>query len=167
MEEETVATDLAANRGGYLEVGVMDDGMIVVNLTPEVEGIGHVVFSPDQAKDFAWKLLRQAVIAAQDINQDFEEPTPTPGTVLIMQERERQIHEEGWTAEHDAEYPEGRLAQAGACYALKLANREMPLIWPFPPAWWKPSEDPVRNMVKAGALIAAEIDRMQAAAIAG
>ena len=27
--------------------------------------------------------------------------------------------------------------------------------------WWKPSIDPVRNLAKAGALIAAEIDRLQ------
>jgi hypothetical protein len=27
--------------------------------------------------------------------------------------------------------------------------------------WWKPSDDPIRNLVKAGALIAAEIDRLQ------
>ena len=31
--------------------------------------------------------------------------------------------------------------------------------WPWPPEFWKPSDDPVRNLVKAGALIAAEIDR--------
>lgn len=35
--------------------------------------------------------------------------------------------------------------------------------WPssWHPEWWKPSNDPVRNLVKAGALIAAEIDRIQ------
>jgi hypothetical protein len=36
---------------------------------------------------------------------------------------------------------------------------------PWPPSWsynwWKPSDDPIRNLVKAGALIAAEIDRLQ------
>ena len=39
-----------------------------------------------------------------------------------------------------------------------------PLIeyWPWDMKWWKPSdEDPIRNLVKAGALIAAEIDRLQ------
>ena len=33
--------------------------------------------------------------------------------------------------------------------------------WPFEDAAWKPSHDPVKNLVKAGALIAAEIDRLQ------
>ena len=33
--------------------------------------------------------------------------------------------------------------------------------WPWAKKWWKPSDDPVRNLVKAGALIAAEIDRLE------
>jgi hypothetical protein len=33
--------------------------------------------------------------------------------------------------------------------------------WPWDAEWWKPSPDSVRNLVKAGALIAAEIDRLQ------
>ena len=38
--------------------------------------------------------------------------------------------------------------------------------WPWSPEGWKPSPDPVRNLVKAGALIAAEIDRLQRKAAA-
>lgn len=37
---------------------------------------------------------------------------------------------------------------------------KMPDGWPFGQDWWKPSNDPIRNLVKAGALIAAEIDRL-------
>jgi hypothetical protein len=33
--------------------------------------------------------------------------------------------------------------------------------WPWDEKWWKPSTNPIRNLVKAGALIAAEIDRLQ------
>jgi hypothetical protein len=33
--------------------------------------------------------------------------------------------------------------------------------WPWDMKWWKPSDDPIKNLVKAGALIAAEIDRLQ------
>lgn len=39
---------------------------------------------------------------------------------------------------------------------------EAPDRWPWAPEAWKPDPDPVRNLVKAGALIAAEIDRLQA-----
>jgi len=35
-----------------------------------------------------------------------------------------------------------------------------PNAWPWHPVQWKPSTDPERNLVKAGALIAAEIDRI-------
>jgi len=34
-------------------------------------------------------------------------------------------------------------------------------LWPWGSEWWKPSKDPIRDLVKAGALIAAEIDRLQ------
>lgn len=33
--------------------------------------------------------------------------------------------------------------------------------WPWDMKWWKPSKDPIKNLIKAGALIAAEIDRLQ------
>jgi hypothetical protein len=39
----------------------------------------------------------------------------------------------------------------------------LPTYWPWDKEWWKPSDDPTRNLVKAGALIAAEIDRLQRA----
>lgn len=35
-----------------------------------------------------------------------------------------------------------------------------PELWPWDVRWWKPSPDPERNLVKAGALIAAELDRL-------
>ena len=35
-----------------------------------------------------------------------------------------------------------------------------PERWPWDESWWKPSNDSIRNLVKAGALIAAEIDRL-------
>jgi hypothetical protein len=103
------------------------------------------------------------------------------GTSLIAAERQRQVTEEGWTAEHDAEHAKGELARAAACYALPPDRRQIatarhpadrtsrfepwPLGWPWHPSWWKPApDDRVRELVKAAALIAAEIDRLQAAA---
>lgn len=83
------------------------------------------------------------------------------GAELIAQERERQVHEEGWDANHDRWHSTWELARAARCYAIPLvrANTEMPILWPWSGEWWKPSDDPIRNLVKAGALIAAEIDR--------
>lgn len=97
------------------------------------------------------------------------------GVELIAAERQRQIEKEGWSAEHDDEHTSACLAVAGACYALqaaaksgevhgswkKIYHEQSERLWPFDSdPWWKPSPDPVRDLVKAGALIAAEIDRL-------
>lgn len=86
------------------------------------------------------------------------------GSELISAERYRQIVDEGFLPEHDAKYGT-ELRHAASSY-LRLGigvGVEPPISWPFPANWWKPSNDPIRNLVKAGALIAAEIDRLQLA----
>ncbi len=93
------------------------------------------------------------------------------GAELIAAERQRQIDVEGWTPEHDDEHVNGELIVAGITYGavavLQLNGigtdrvETPPATWPWDPKWWKPSEDITRNLVKAGALIAAEIDRIQ------
>lgn len=97
------------------------------------------------------------------------------GVVRISDERQRQILQEGWTPDHDTEHGPGDLAAAAQCYAevatIQLRDpsssdlRELLAgpspIWPWEPSWWKPSDDPIRNLEKAGALTAAEIDRHQ------
>jgi hypothetical protein len=78
------------------------------------------------------------------------------GIGLIAQERTRQISKEGWTPGHDDEHDEGQLAKAAACYALGRNH-----YWPWDMQWWKPTpNDRIRELAKAGALIAAEIDRL-------
>lgn len=84
--------------------------------------------------------------------------TPLPGLQAIGAERARQIAVEGWTPEHDIENADGQLARAAACYAL---GRCPPGLWPWGEQWWKPTT-PERNLEKAGALIAAELDRLSA-----
>jgi hypothetical protein len=88
------------------------------------------------------------------------------GIELIAAERQRQIEKEGWTAEHDAEHKEGELAIAAACYAYPNYDEDWAvqsqLQWPFERKRWKPTpENRIRELQKAGALIAAEIDRLQ------
>jgi hypothetical protein len=94
----------------------------------------------------------------------------TPGAQMIADERERQIKGEGWTLEHDDAHKYGELAAAASCYAHHancqirkfqpsyIKNR--PSDWPWDAKWWKPSAFPVHNLVKAGALIVAELDRL-------
>lgn len=91
------------------------------------------------------------------------------GAELIAAERERQVRSEGWTSGHDATHKRGELAMAAACYLLHEtgnvyfhpAGGMPPMAWPWQSAWWKP-KDRMRDLVKAGALIAAEIDRLRA-----
>lgn len=84
------------------------------------------------------------------------------GIEVIAAERERQINEEGWTACHDDRYTLGQLAKAATCYLYKNDDGKPFWFWPFQMCWWKPTpDDRIKELAKAGALIAAEIDRLQ------
>lgn len=102
----------------------------------------------------------------------------------VLAERARQIETEGWTADHDDEWHDrGELARAAGCYALHAGARgawsessyrkAAPLyhdpvegheLWPFGAEWWKP-KDPRRDLVRAAALILAEIERIDRASL--
>ncbi|KSV16332.1 hypothetical protein DA01_03575 [Dehalococcoides mccartyi] len=113
------------------------------------------------------------------------------GIELIAEERKRQIEVEGFNAEHDDDvyHESGELALAAACYAspinlyqCEITTRGTLYSDPWPNLWegaqdkrkrrdpWfniiepngsLPSTERIRNLVKAGALVAAEIDRLQ------
>lgn len=95
-----------------------------------------------------------------------ETPPARNSLRLIAQERQRQISVEGWTPEHDASHRWGQMSIAAACYAVEGTDASVSYPnddpegsgWPWGADWWKP-KDRVRNLVRAGALIAAEIDR--------
>lgn len=91
---------------------------------------------------------------------------------MIKAERERQVSVEGYTLEHDDVHRKGQIAAAAACYAMPVdvrpcefsgrATRWMPIHWPWSHVDWRPTPfDRVRELVKAGALIVAEIERLQ------
>lgn len=93
------------------------------------------------------------------------------GVELIRKERARQraAKGEGWSAAHDDGHTRGELAMAAAVYAMPDQMREQTilgrslrsLLWPWPGEWKPVRDDRIRELVKAGALIAAEIDRLQ------
>ena len=95
-------------------------------------------------------------------------PVPkAAGDVLV--ERKRQIEQEGFDSFHDDDHDAGDLACAGAAYALEAGcklNPQMqqgldgpPDFWMWHIKWWKP-KDPRRDLVRAAALIIAEIERI-------
>lgn len=93
----------------------------------------------------------------------------------VLAERRRQIEAEGWTAEHDDTHSEGQLALAAGCYATVAGLHNAARLtfvgrdrdgeqtpwpnWPWSSAWWKPKSRR-SDLVRAGALILAEIERL-------
>jgi len=95
----------------------------------------------------------------------------TEGQRLIFTERKRQILGKNFNEAHDATHVGRELASAAWCYrevakqlaegkGLAAASVAVVKRWPWGMEWWKPSEDIVRNRVKAGALYWAEADRL-------
>lgn len=85
----------------------------------------------------------------------------------VIAERRRQVTGYGWSPEHDDEHKPGDLATAGYCYALCAVEEQdlcvapdaPPRCWPWDLRWWKPN-GVRRALVKAAALIIAEIDKI-------
>lgn len=86
----------------------------------------------------------------------------------VAAERTRQVFSEGWTPAHDDEHTNGELARAAVCYAEPRLFRSVRILelgephqelWPWQDEWFKPSTV-LRNLVKAAALLIAEIERL-------
>lgn len=96
------------------------------------------------------------------------EPVLSAAAQDVLDERRRQIEAEGWTPEHDDEHGDGQMAVAAGCYAMRAYEPDRlkvitaPASWPWDLEWWKPSTTR-RDLVKAGALILAEIERLDRA----
>jgi len=82
------------------------------------------------------------------------------GLDYIAAERIRQIEVEGYDAEHDSNYYENQLADAAICYLVEPDHRDTnPFPWPWDDNFWKPTpENRTRELSKAGALTAGQID---------
>ena len=92
----------------------------------------------------------------------------TPAEQDVITERRAHVTREGWTPEHDdQQHQGGELAAAAASYAVASVNPSAfaapPSLWPWTSEWWKPSTRR-RMLVKAAALILAEIERLDRAA---
>ncbi len=130
--------------------------------------------------------LRKAVSALASAPPVAEGQGCSSAASDVLAERRRQQEKEGWTPAHDDEHRDGSMAQAAACYAASKQAYEdvgfvadprddidfrIPVAWPksWAPRWWKP-KDRRSDLVRAGALIIAEIERLDRAlppAVAG
>jgi hypothetical protein len=116
-------------------------------------------------------------------------PAPSTATEAardVLAERERQKAVEGWTPEHDDTHANFEMARAAAFYALHTAADVLPEPSPeapshryglfltadqaWPPQWdhltWKKPKGARRNLVRAAALLIAEIERLDRASAA-
>lgn len=91
--------------------------------------------------------------------------SPSNAVQSVIAERQRHQSAEGWTPEHDDQYSKSQLLWASSCYVLNAIHpfNRIPFDWPWTPEWWKPT-NPRRDLVKAGALILAELERIDRAA---
>lgn len=100
----------------------------------------------------------------------------------VIAERQRQMQAEGWSFSHDDKHVDHSLAKAAATYAagatIDAPDRAVmdtygasgtpgwiKELWPWGVEWWKPSSRR-RDLVKAAALIIAEIERLDRATLA-
>lgn len=82
----------------------------------------------------------------------------------VLAERRRQVVAEGWTPEHDDAHEGGELADAAAALILEAGDYRLAALQHWPWADAIKDAPPRRNLVKAGALILAEIERLDRAA---
>lgn len=113
-----------------------------------------------------WQLIEaKAKVLSGYLDRSMKLEVESDGARAIELERREQVAR-GWTADHDDEHDEGELLYAAICYAqFRLDDphdppERVPDAWPFEPENWHAHRDRRRNLVKAGALIAAEIDRL-------
>ncbi|MEC6026303.1 hypothetical protein [Klebsiella oxytoca] len=108
---------------------------------------------------------------------DGKSRTVNAAAANVLAERKRQVSVEGWTPSHDDAHKNNEMAFAAACYAFHAAaaswdledcgteydSHPAPKNWPWEPEWWKPKSARA-DLVRAGALILAELERIDRAA---
>lgn len=88
--------------------------------------------------------------------EDVPHAERTPALELIRAERIRHIEEKGYDARHDDRCTDGQLAGMAGWYADEHAGE---LEWPWEDDWPERGNR-VQDLVRAGSLYAAEVDRL-------
>ena len=126
-----------------------------------------------------WIVLERFVGLVQQEPSQYPPPI-SKAAFDVQAERQRQIEAEGFSPDHDDAHRFGELAAAAGSYALWAAAQSdqseywkrqymqaAQLCWPWDQEWWKPGRaegemrvpDPRKDLVRAGALIQAAIER--------
>jgi hypothetical protein len=113
-----------------------------------------------------------AILAILDSSSSLSGDGGSSGVELIAAERRRQVAAEDYDPVHDDCHSSGEILDAAIAYIIAVdlgvfagtKGGDPHEWWPFTDGF-KPSgeDDPIRDLTKAGALIAAEIDRLQRA----
>lgn len=136
------------------------------------EIVGYLVDDPNEPDIGHWfdegKPSRDLGLRARPLI--FADLTMSDAVRDVLAERRRVVEQEGFTAEHDDEHTKSEMAFAAAAYAMSSGRPslrlkyEVPGNWPWDSAWWKPTTQR-QDLVKAGQLIIAEIERLDRADI--
>ena len=124
--------------------------------------LAEAVYRADQSETALARLVHDLGVARAALQAEKDHADAARD---VLAERQRQITAEGWTPEHDDEHGDSEMAEAALCYidhAIDMSRRGTSILsnrWPWQLRWWKPTA-PRRDLVKAGALILAEIERL-------
>lgn len=114
--------------------------------------------------------LREVLAATRTAEGADKRDALTAAARDVLAERRRQVDAEHRTLEEDDAMTSGQMATVAGYYALAsghpherdLGRGTVPSYWPWTAEWWKP-RDRRRNLVRAGALILAEVERLDRA----
>ncbi|MGO6998981.1 hypothetical protein [Rhizobium leguminosarum] len=119
---------------------------------------------------------RQACGETKALAAELETRKVSQALLDVAAERRRQMEVEGWTPEHDDQHTDASMALAAGSYCESAARPTIlarkpggafaiPKLWPqsWSRDWWKP-KSPREDLVRAAALIVAEIERIDRAA---
>lgn len=116
-----------------------------------------------EEEDAAYRYTADAILNLAPVGGRGEE---SQALADVAAERRRQMEVEGWTPEHDDSHG-GDLLTAAVCYAQRRMDEDRfgvfssyaPAAWPWDASWWKP-KDRRRDLIRAAALLVAEIERL-------
>jgi hypothetical protein len=157
-----------------------------LGIPSDVQGL--LCYGDDRGTVAPQALTKAMEVVLRDLRARGWQKVPEGSAKDVLEERKRQISQEGWTPEHDNTHKHGELAMAAALYASPRVGLCIPVVnndgvsfddpWPWwkdtkatgrsstyrARAWWKP-KDRRRDLVRAAALILAEIERLDRAMI--